>query len=152
MDLDELFGGMGGDEIYTYDYESDEVQTLTPTFDELGIVPFQVQMSEEVTLPFVNMLFENEEQDKELCLQFIADFDANTVVAPGVYPIDTLLAVGHIVASCGGDEDNDYPSYLITDYREDDEYAYWNSFYLVSGTVTVAADPTGVKVVVDGTC
>jgi hypothetical protein len=147
LDLDELFGEEGGDEGYTYKYESTEVQTLTPEFDELDIVAFNVEMSEEVTLPFVNMYFEND--DQELFLQFIADFDANTGVTPGVYPIDTLLAVGHIVASCGGDEDNDYPSYLITDYREDGEYAYWNSFYLVSGTVTVAADPAGVKVVVD---
>ena len=147
LDLDELFGDEGGDEGYTYKYESTEVQTLTPEFDELDIVAFNVEMSEEVTLPFVNMYFESE--DKELLLQFIAEFDATTGVTPGVYPIDTLLAIGHIVASCGGDEDNDYPSYLITDYREDDEYAYWNSFYLVSGTVTVAADPAGVKVVVD---
>ncbi|MBP5346896.1 MAG: hypothetical protein J6Y99_11855 [Bacteroidales bacterium] len=147
LDLEELFGEEGGDEGYTYKYESTEVQTLTPEFDELDIVAFNVEMSEEVTLPFVNMYFESE--DKELLLQFIAEFDANTGVTPGVYPIDTLLAVGHIVASCGGDEDNDYPSYLITDYREDDEYAYWNSFYLVSGIVTVAADPAGVKVVVD---
>lgn len=148
LDLDELFGE-GGGEGYSYKYESTEVQTLTPEFDELGILAFNVEMSEEETLPFVNMYFENANQDKELLLQFIAEFDANTGVTPGVYPIDTLLAVGHIVASCGGDEDNDYPSYLITDYREDDEYAYWNSFYLVSGTVTVAADPDGVKVVVD---
>ena len=149
LDLDELFGGMGGDEIYTYSYESDKVQTLTPKFDELGIVPFQVQMSEEETLPFVNMFFENEDQDKELCLQFIADFDANTVVAPGVYPIDETLEVGHIVASPGGDEYDDYPSYLMTDYVDMGEYQDWNIFYLVSGTVTIAADPAGVKVVVD---
>jgi hypothetical protein len=149
LDLDSLFGGMGGDEIYTYDYESKEVQTLTPAFDELGIVPFQVQMSEEETLPFVNMFFENEEQDKELCLQFIADFDANTVVAPGVYPIDNTLEVGHIVASPGGDEFDDYPSYLLTDYVDMGEYQDWNIFYLVSGTVTVSTDPAGVKVVVD---
>lgn len=146
LDLDALFGE-GGDEVYTYKWESTTPVAWTPSFEELDIVHFNVDYSEELSFPFVNMYFEND--DQELCLQFIAEYDAQTGVTPGTYTVDTLVTVGTVVASPGGDDYQDYPSYLITDYQEDEEDAYWNSFYITSGTVTVAADPAGVKIVVD---
>lgn len=146
LDLDALFGE-GGDEVYTYKWESTTPVAWTPSFEELDIVHFNVDYSEELSFPFVNMYFEND--DQELCLQFIAEYDAQTGVTPGTYTVDTLVTVGTVVASPGGDDYQDYPSYLITDYQEDEEGAYWNSFYITSGTVTVAADPAGVKIVVD---
>ena len=89
-------------------------------------------------------------EDEELVLQFIAEHDPLTGVAPGTYPISSELDMNVVVASVGGDEFNDYPSILISDFDVvDGETQYSTVFYLVSGTVTISADPAGVKVVVD---
>ncbi len=148
LDLDELFDEDEEEEIYSYEWESTTPVALTPTFDELGFEYYDVEFTEELSIPFVDMYLDND--DEELVLQFIAEHDPLTGVAPGTYPISSELNMNVVVASVGGDEFNDYPSILISDFDVvDGETQYSTVFYLVSGTVTVSADPAGVKVVVD---
>lgn len=148
LDLDALFGEDEEEELYSYEWESTTPVALTPTFDELGFEYYDVEFTEELSIPFVDMYLDND--DEELVLQFIAEHDPLTGVAPGTYPISSELDMNVVVASVGGDEFNDYPSILISDFDVvDGETQYSTVFYLVSGTVTVSADPAGVKVVVD---
>ena len=141
LNLDELFGEASE---YTYLYEDQNATLLNPVFNTLGVMSFSYEYSSQESIPFVNMYLENDEQ--QLLLQFVTELDANTGVAPGTYTFATEYTLGHAVASIGGDAYNDYPSYLMTDIVEKEDGAHYNVYYVVSGEVTVAADPAGVKV------
>ena len=142
-DFETLFEGEE-EEVYTYENESQEPKTWDLAFDEARYTAY----SEENGLPFIQLFFGTPKE--YLYLEAYANYDEETGIAPGTYPIDNEVALGHVIASPGVDSwliEN--PSYLTTDYEETEEDYTYNIFFIVSGTLTVARDEMGVKMELD---
>ena len=127
--------GEGGSEgTYTYDYEPTEQTAINMTFpyvyyedytaDE-GIVYFGLSDAEDI----------NDASNWAEFYFFASAFD--TKIPAGTYPINDSGEEGTVQASPGGDDESDIPSYLGVPA---DEEGYYNPYYFVSGTVTVAED------------
>lgn len=139
-------GGEGGDEDeLDYTYEPTDKTTLNMTFDSVEYEDYSF-----LGFPYVDMYFIGEEYEMELTA--FADAVPVTMIPVGTYEISDSYEVGTIEASPGGDYNYDYPSFVATDFEYDEEFGFWGygaAYYLMSGTVTVAEDPAGVKVTVD---
>ena len=131
------------EDIYSYEWEPQTATTMTITFDS---VDYQ-DMTENLGYACSSLYFMNDEYEMELTV-FVAGTGDETLIAPGTYSIDTTYAEGTVMASPGGDDYYDYPSYLITDFVYDSENDYWTyntTYYLVSGTLEVLAVEGGVQ-------
>lgn len=130
----------------TFDWEPDETTTLNITFDEAQAVNY----TGEVGYNYTAVLLSSEDYEMEMAI--FAPTVEGTIVAPGTYTISDTYAEGTVQASPGGDDWYDYPTFIATDYEYDEEYDEWyytTAYYLVSGTVTVAAEAKGVKLTID---
>lgn len=119
-------------ELYSYEWEPEEKDVFN-----LAFLPDEF-ISEDMTEEwgFSYLYFENETHAVEL--DIFATLTDNGLPADGTYPIDATCADNTVMASPGGDEENDYPSYMMTDFESDGEYTYYNPYYIVSGSVTIA--------------
>lgn len=145
-DIDDGGGDDGGDEgDYTYDYEPDEATTLNITFDEMEYADY----SDYFEYAYTDLYFISDDYEMELAV--FSPAVSGTALAPGTYQITSDYAEGTVQASPGGDDMYDYPAYIAADFEEYDGEWYYNSaYYIVSGTLTVAADPAGVKMTLKG--
>ena len=125
-----LSGGGGGEEELTYDYEPDAT-----TLDiDYAYMEYQ-DYSEDYGVVWIVF---GDEEDLETApnwavLEFITN-EFNGAIPAGTYPINDTEEEGTFIASPGGDDESDYPSYIGVDAGD----GYYNPFYLVSGTVTIA--------------
>lgn len=116
-------------ELYSYEWEPEEKDVFN-----LSFLPDEF-ISEDMTEEwgFSYLYFENETHAVEL--DIFAALTDNGLPADGTYPIDATGADNTVMASPGGDDDYDYPSYMVTDFEED----YYNTaYYIVSGSVQIA--------------
>lgn len=123
------------DDEYTYDYEPTTPTTLNINFDEMEVEDY----SEILGFTYLDMYLSSEEYEIELGIY--APYVEGTVLAPGTYPINDTYEEGTVQASPGGDDMYDYPTYIATDFEYDpdeDSWTYNTSYYIVSGTLTVA--------------
>lgn len=137
----------GGDDEgdYNYDYEPDEATTLNITFDEMEYADY----SDYFEYAYTDLYFVSEDYEMELAV--FSPSVSGTALAPGTYQITSDYAEGTVQASPGGDDMYDYPAYIAANFFEEDgEWYYENAYYIVSGTLTVAADPAGVKMTLNG--
>ena len=125
-----LSGGGGGEEELTYDYEPDAT-----TLDiDYAYMEYQ-DYSEDYGVVWIVF---GDEEDLETApnwaiLEFVTN-EFNGAIPAGTYPINDTEEEGTFIASPGGDDESDYPSYVGVDAGD----GYYNPFYLVSGTVTIA--------------
>lgn len=139
-------GGEEGDDEYTYDYEPLEKTNLDITFDEAEYVDY----TDYVGFPYTDMYFIADEYEMELSA--FCEAVPVTMLPVGTYEISDSYEEGTVEASPGGDDYYDYPSYIAADFEYDEEYEAWvynAAYYLISGTLTIAEDPAGVKVTLD---
>lgn len=141
-----------GGETYSYDDESTEVTTMDITFTDVE----SEDMTESLGYPFTDLYLSNDEYDMDLWV--FASTVEFTVLPPGIYPIQSQPEGSYIpntvMASLGGYEDYDYPSYLITDFEYDDANNVWmynKVYYLVSGTLEVIEVENGVQMNIHAT-
>ena len=137
------------EDVYSYEWEPTEATQLSITFDTLEYL----DMSENLGYACSSLYFMSDEYEMELSV-FAAGTGDDTFIAPGTYVIDSTYAEGTVMASPGGDDYYDYPSYLITDFEYDSEYDQWvynTAYYLVSGTLEVLAVEGGVKMNIHAT-
>lgn len=134
------------DDELTYDYEPTEVTTINTAFDEVEYDDY----SDYYGCPYTDMYFMSEDYEMEIGV--FAETTPVTMIPVGTYTISESGEDGTVEASPGGDDYYDYPSYLVTDFEYLEEYESWtynSAYYLMSGTLTVAEDPAGVKVTLD---
>ncbi len=138
---DVIPGGGGDDpdnpedpEVYTYEYEPEEQTVFNLVFSSDEFI--SGDMTEDLGYPCSYLYFENETHVVEL--DIFATLTDNGLPADGTYPIDDTYADNTVMASPGGDDYSDYPSYLQTDFESDGEYTYYNPYYIVSGSVQIA--------------
>ena len=134
------------EESYSYDDETTEVTTMDITFTDVEAN----DMTESLGYPFTDLYLSNGEYDMELWV--FASIVEPTILPVGTYSIQVQPEGSYtpntVMASLGGYEDYDYPSYLITDFEHDDVNDVWmynKVYYLVSGTLEVIAAENGVK-------
>lgn len=121
-------------EVYTYEYEPEEQTVFNLVFSSDEFI--SGDMTEDLGYPCSYLYFENETHVVEL--DIFATLTDNGLPADGTYPIDDTYADNTVMASPGGDDYSDYPSYLQTDFESDGEYTYYNPYYIVSGSVQIA--------------
>lgn len=135
---------ISGDEL-TYEWEPDKAENFNITFDDA----YYTDWGEFVGFPYVNIYFVSE--DYEMDVDVLAPYVNGTVLAPGTYEINFTEEDGTVIASVGADNDyGDYPTCLYTNFIqiEEDSWLY-DPYYIVSGTLTVAEDPAGVKMTIN---
>lgn len=138
-DLDEMGGG---DEEYNFDYEPDEATTLNITFTDMEADDY----SEYFGFDYTDIYFMSDDYEMEVAA--FAPFNEETVLAPGTYEINDSYEDGTVQASPGGDDMYDYPTYIATGFVYDEEqegWVYTQSYYVVSGTLTVSKVEGGTK-------
>lgn len=144
-DIEEGGGEGGEDEELDYTYEPTEKTNLNITFNEVQYEDYSF-----LGFPYTDLYFISEDYEMEMTA--FAQAVPVTMLPVGTYEISDSYEEGTVEASPGGDYEYDYPSYIATDFQYYEEYESWGygaAYYLVSGTVTVAEDPAGVKVTVD---
>lgn len=137
-------GGDNGD--LTYTYEPTSTTTINQTFTYADYSDFSADLGFSLT----DLYFEND--DYVLEMYAFLPSSKGTGIAPGTYTITDTYEEGTIQASPGGNDEEDYPSYLsyYTYDETNEEYVYNCSYYLVSGTLKVEAIEGGVKFTLDG--
>lgn len=137
----------GGDEEYNFDYEPDAQTTLNITFTDMEADDY----SEFFGFEYTDLYFIHEDYEMELVA--FAPFDEETVLAPGTYEINDSYEDGTVQASPGGDDMYDYPTYIATGFvydEESDGWVYTETYYVVSGTLTVSKVDGGTKFEIKG--
>lgn len=128
-------GGEGGEEgDLNYDYEPTEVTTINLALDYISYADYTA--SESAVVVTIGNAADLQSADSWAELLFVAtSFDG--AIPAGTYEITNTQAEGTFYASPGGDEEYDYPSYLGVPSSEE---GYYDPYYLISGTVTIAAN------------
>lgn len=144
-DIEEGGGDEGDDDELDYTYEPTEKTNLNITFDQVQYEDYSF-----FGFPYTEMYFISEDYEMEMTA--FCETVPVTMLPVGTYEISDSYEEGTIEASPGGDYNYDYPTYIATDFQYYEEYESWGygaAYYLMSGTVTVAEDPAGVKFTVD---
>lgn len=148
-DPDVTIGGDDDDEEeLNYSYEPTEKTTLDITFDEMLYTDY----SEDAGFPILDLYFVSD--DYEMDLYVYTSLAEGTVLAPGTYPITSTYEEGTVLASPGGNDEEDYPSFIAADFEYYEFYDAWgynSAYYLVDGTLTVTEDAAGVKMTLEAT-
>lgn len=136
-----------GDDELDYSYEPTEKTSLNITFDQVQYEDYSF-----LGFPYTYMYFIAEEYEMEMTAY--SKTVPVTMLPVGTYEISDSGEDGTVEASPGGDYYYDYPTYIASDFQYYEEYGSWGydaAYYLMSGAVTVAEDPAGVKVTIDAT-
>ncbi len=137
----------GGDEEYNFDYEPDAQTTLNIKFTGIQADDY----SEFFGFDYTDIYFTSDDYEMEVAA--FAPFNEETVLAPGTYEINDSYEDGTVQASPGGDDMYDYPTYIATGFEFDTDYEEWyytQSYYVVSGTLTVSRVDGGTKFEIKG--
>lgn len=134
----------GGDEEYSYEWEPTEVTTLNFTMDYFSAI----DMTDNLGYKAVSIEMENDEA--YLATVAFVDYDEACGITPGTYPINFTYEEGTVEASVGGDEDYDYETYLMTNFQIIDDEEWYDPYYIVSGTLTVAKTATDFTYTLNG--
>lgn len=142
-------GEQGGDEDEddedwgdcTYEWEPTTKKSMSTVFTAMQYADYSSFVGEDYT----GIMLEND--DYYLEAEVLAKVDKQTGIVPGTYPINKSDEPGTAVASPGGDDEFDYPTYIQTNFEYDEDYDYWayDPYYIVSGTLTVEKVAEGVK-------
>lgn len=139
------FGDIGGgDDEYNFDYEPDEATTLDIKFTSIEADDY----SEFFGFDYTDIYFASDGYEMEVAA--FAPFNEETVLAPGTYEINDSYEEGTVQASPGGDDMYDYPTYIATFDNEQVEWVYTQSYYVVSGTLTVTKLEDSTKFEIKG--
>lgn len=136
-----------GDDEFNFDYEPNVATTLNITFTEMEAEDY----SEYFGYEYTDLYFSSEEYEMEVAA--FVPYNEETVLAPGTYEINDSYEVGTVQASPGGDDYYDYPTYIATGFQydaEEDAWYYTQSYYVVSGTLTVSKVSNGTKFEING--
>lgn len=126
---------------YSFEWEPNEATALNITFDTIEVNDMTAMLGYACT----ELTLSNTEYEMELSV-FAATVDGNTYLPTGTYPINDTYEVNTVMASPGGYEEMDFPSYLITDFMEQGGQVLYNTvYYLESGTLEVIAVEGGVQ-------
>ena len=129
--------GVEEENVYSYEWEP-----MDSTSFELSFLPEELvslDMTENLGYACSSLYWENEEVAVELT--FFAELTENQLPADGTYEINDTYLSNTVMASPGGDEYYDYPSYLQTDFTEDENGDVWyNPYYIISGNVQITTD------------
>lgn len=137
----DIEGGEDDDD-YSFEWEPTEVKTINMTFDSLEVM----DMTENLGYACTGLYFSSEEYEMELDV-FASTIDSATILPVGTYPINDSYEPNTVMASPGGYEEYDFPSYLITDFEQDaasGEWYYNTVYYLASGTLEIGEAEDGV--------
>ena len=130
---------IGNDEDNQYSYEWEPMDS---TSFEISFLPEELvslDMTENMGYACSSLYWENAEVAVELI--FFAELAENQLPADGTYAINDTYLPNTVMASPGGDEYYDYPSYLQTDFTEDENGDVWyNPYYIISGNVLITTD------------
>lgn len=138
----------GEDYEYSFEWEPTEKKTLSVTFDSIEVTP----MTESLGYACTGLYLMSDDYEMELSV--FVDTDSLTILPAGTYPIDNSYTDNTVMASPGGNDEYDFPSYLITDFEQDaasGEWYYNTVYYLASGTLKVTRLEQGVLLAVDAT-
>lgn len=128
---------------FSFDYEPTEVTNMNLTFDKLIVADY----TSSLLYKCVDLTFSSDTHLMDLLVY--GDYDAETGVAQGTYNINGSLEEGTVVASIGGDESFDNPSFIGTNFTEDGYYT--TTYYIASGTFTVSKENGRAKFEIDAT-
>lgn len=137
----DIEGGQEEDD-YSFEWEPTEVKTINVTFDSLEVM----DMTENLGYACTSLYLMSEEYEMELDV-FASTIEGTTILPVGTYQINDSYEANTVMASPGGYEEYDFPSYLITDFEQDaasGEWYYNTVYYLASGTLEIGEAEDGV--------
>ena len=144
----DIEGGEEEDD-YSFEWEPTEIKTINVTFDSIEVT----DMTENLGYACTGLYLMSEEYEMELSV-FASTIDSVTILPIGTYAINDSYEANTIMASPGGYEEYDFPSYLITDFEQDQASGAWyynTVYYLVSGTMEVAEIEGGAQLTIHAT-
>lgn len=137
---------------YSYNDETQEVTNMNITFTDLEVE----DMTESLGYPCTSLYFSNDKYDLDMWV-FTASVE-ETILPVAIYPIhqqpEGSYTPNTIMASPGGYESYDLPTYLITDFEHNeatDTWSYNKVYYLVSGSMEVLQIEGGVYMKIQAT-
>lgn len=133
----------GGEDDYSFEWEPTEVTTMNLTFSELEVN----DMTENLGYACTNLTFYNDDYEMDLSV-FASTVEGETFLPAGTYPINDSYEANTVMASPGGYEDFDFPSYLITGFEQNEltgGWTYSTVYYLVGGSLEIVAIEGGVQ-------
>lgn len=132
---------------YSYNDETPEVTNMDITFTDLEVE----DMTESLGYPCTSLYFSSDEYDLDMWV-FATTVDNGTIIPAGTYPIveqpRNSYTENTVMASPGGYESYDIPTYLITDFEYNESTGSWSYnkvYYLVSGSMEVSQVEGGVS-------
>lgn len=131
---------------YNFDYEPTTPTTLNITCDNVDAADY----SDYLGYNYSDIYLSND--DLYIEIGVYAPLVDGTILAPGTYEINSTYEDGTVQASPGGDEDYDYPTFIATGFKYDEdynEYYYTIAYYLESGTLTVSKEGDMAKFVIE---
>ena len=142
-DDDPVNPGTGDEDDDPYLYEPLAASTFNITFDEVECSDYSDEDGDYVDLYFVS-------DDYEMEVGVYAPAADGTGIAPGTYTIDFSNNAGTVQASEGCYYYMDMPSFMATNFEwieegQDDGYWYYDTYYMVSGTMKVEKVTQGAK-------
>ena len=141
----DIEGGEEEDD-YSFEWEPTEIKTINVTFDSIEVT----DMTENLGYACTGLYLMSEEYEMELSV-FASTIDSITILPVGTYAINDTYEANTVMASPGGYEEYDFPSYLITDFEQDQASGAWyynTVYYLASGTMEVAEIEGGAQLTI----
>ena len=134
---------------YSFEWEPEEATTINLTFTDLDVL----DMTENLGYACTSLYLSNDDYEMSLSV-FTSTIEGETILPVGTYPINDSYEDNTVMASPGGYEDYDFPSYLITgfEYNEaSNSWSYNTVYYLASGTMEVIGMEGGVQLEIHAT-
>lgn len=144
----DIEGGEEEDD-YSFEWEPTEIKTINVTFDSIEVT----DMTENLGYACTGLYLMSEEYEMELSV-FASTIDSITILPIGTYAINDTYEANTVMASPGGYEEYDFPSYLITDFEQDQASGAWyynTVYYLASGTLEIAEVEGGAQLTIHAT-
>lgn len=148
-EVDIPMGGDDDEEEYSFEWEPQEVKTLSITFDSINVI----DMTDNLGYACTGLYLLTGDYEMELSV-FASTVADGTILPVGTYPINDSYQPGTVMASPGGSAEFDFPSYLITDFEYDESAATWlynTVYYLAAGTLEVKAADGGAQLELQAT-
>lgn len=144
----DIEGGEEEDD-YSFEWEPTEIKTINVTFDSIEVT----DMTENLGYACTGLYLMSGEYEMELSV-FASTIDSITILPVGTYAINDSYEENTVMASPGGYEEYDFPSYLITDFEQDPSSGDWyynTVYYLASGTLEIAEVEGGAQLTIHST-
>lgn len=141
----DIEGGEEEDD-YSFEWEPTDSTHIYVEFDSIEVM----DMTDNLGYPCTDLYLISDTYEMDLSV-FASSMDDGTILPVGIYPINDSYADNTVMASPGGYDEYDFPSYLITDFEYDQASSSWyynTVYYLVSGTLEVTTTEKGVKLII----